>query len=84
MKINRFKTNILQPTFFTLIFWVNLCKVKLVTVVKGNLKAPFTIATTPRCRGRVLLSLLNSFHVALEVNVYFFTLFQWGLNSSLE
>ena len=29
--------------------------IKLTTVVKGNLKAPFSIATTPRCRGRVLL-----------------------------
>ena len=26
-------------------------KVKLVTVVKGNQKAPFSIAITPRCRG---------------------------------
>ena len=25
-------------------------KVKLATVVEGNLKAPFLIATTPRCR----------------------------------
>ena len=29
-----------------------LCnKVKLSTLVKGDLKAPFSIATTPRCRG---------------------------------
>ena len=26
--------------------------VKLMTLVKGDLKAPFSIATTPRCRGR--------------------------------
>ena len=26
-------------------------KVKLATIVKGDLKAPFSIATTPRCRG---------------------------------
>ena len=26
-------------------------KVKLVTIVEGNPKAPFSIATTPRCRG---------------------------------
>ena len=26
-------------------------KVKLVTIVKGDPKAPFLIATTPRCRG---------------------------------
>ena len=25
--------------------------VKLVTIVRGDLKAPFLIATTPRCRG---------------------------------
>ena len=26
-------------------------KVKLATIVEGDLKAPFSIATTPRCRG---------------------------------
>ena len=26
-------------------------KVKLATLVEGDLKAPFSIATTPRCRG---------------------------------
>ena len=26
-------------------------KVKLATIVEGNLKAPFSIATTPMCRG---------------------------------
>ena len=30
-------------------WWLN--KVKLATVVEGNLKAPFLIATTPKCRG---------------------------------
>ena len=29
----------------------NIAKVKLVTVVKGDPKAPFSIATIPRCRG---------------------------------
>ena len=29
-----------------------ISKVKLVTIVKGNQKAPFSIATTPRCRGK--------------------------------
>ena len=33
-----------------LIVWVSIY-VKLVTVVEGDLKAPFSIATTPRCRG---------------------------------
>ena len=28
-----------------------ICKVKLATRVEGNPKAPFSIATTPRCRG---------------------------------
>ena len=31
-----------------------ISKVKLVTVVEGDQKAPFSIATTPRCRGRRL------------------------------
>ena len=30
--------------------YIDKCKVKLVTLVEGNLKAPFSIATTPRCR----------------------------------
>ena len=29
----------------------NVSKVKLATIVEGNPKAPFSIATTPRCRG---------------------------------
>ena len=28
-----------------------IVKVKLTTLVKGDPKAPFSIATTPRCRG---------------------------------
>ena len=28
-----------------------MSKVKLVTVVESDLKAPFSVATTPRCRG---------------------------------
>ena len=31
--------------------YMALFKVKLVTLVEGDLKAPFSIATTPRCRG---------------------------------
>ena len=31
-------------------------KVKLATVVKGDPKAPFSIATTPRCKRALLLS----------------------------
>ena len=30
---------------------IALTKVKLVTFVEGDPKAPFSIATTPRCRG---------------------------------
>ena len=30
----------------------DLSKVKLATVVEGDQKAPFSIATKPRCRGR--------------------------------
>ena len=29
----------------------NYSKVKLATIVEGNPKAPFSIATTPMCRG---------------------------------
>ena len=31
--------------------YVNIVKVKLVTLVEGNQKVPFSIATTSRCRG---------------------------------
>ena len=34
---------------------VFIVKVKLATIVEGNPKAPFSIATTPRCRGALLL-----------------------------
>ena len=30
---------------------VYIYKVKLATIVEGDPKAPFSIATTPRCRG---------------------------------
>ena len=31
--------------------YIYISKVKLATIVEGNPKAPFSIATTPRCRG---------------------------------
>ena len=31
--------------------YIYIYKVKLVTLVEGDPKAPFSIATTPRCRG---------------------------------
>ena len=37
---------------------------KLVTLVKGDLKAPFSIATTLRCRGGVLLIRIPRFACA--------------------
>ena len=33
------------------LFHLSICKVKLATIVEGNPKAPFSIATTPMCRG---------------------------------
>ena len=33
------------------ILWVSQISKRLVTLVKGDPKAPFSIATTPRCRG---------------------------------
>ena len=47
-------TNLLgQVCIFLLILLVSILKVKvkLTTIVEGDLKAPFSIATTPRCRG---------------------------------
>ena len=37
--------------YFELELCWHLNKVKLATVVEGDPKAPFSIATTPRCRG---------------------------------
>ena len=34
-----------------MIHLIRISEVKLVTVAKGNPKAPFSIATTPRCKG---------------------------------
>ena len=36
---------------FTVLISIFLAFVKLATIVEGNPKAPFSIATTPRCRG---------------------------------
>ena len=36
---------------FQIIWNSKKVKVKLATIVEGNPKAPFSIATTPRCRG---------------------------------
>ena len=33
------------------LLYIYIYKVKLATVVEGDLKAPISIATTPRCRG---------------------------------
>ena len=32
-------------------YYLYISKVKLATIVEGDPKAPFSIATTPRCRG---------------------------------
>ena len=48
--------SIFNPTLALLILKeafliVIISKVKLATIVEGDPKAPFSIATTPRCRG---------------------------------
>ena len=37
-------------SFFSLGSYFKIIKVKLATIVEGDPKAPFSIATTPRCR----------------------------------
>ena len=53
-------------------------KVKLVTIVEGDLKAPFSIATTPRYRGG-----RNSFlwiaPLTLDVYLILLSVKQWGI-----
>ena len=39
--------------------YIYIYKVKLATIVEGIQKAPFSIATTPRCRGGRYLILLS-------------------------
>ena len=51
----------------------------MATVVKGDQKAPFSIATTPRCRGRVpLLSLYCSTLPLIH------TLYSWMLSKEVS
>ena len=49
------------------IFFTNVSVVKLATVVKGDPKAPFSIATTPRCWGRAQLLSLDMYLIMLSV-----------------
>ena len=37
--------------YIRICIYINVSKVKLATIVEGDPKAPFSIATTPRCRG---------------------------------
>ena len=50
---DHFRTNFSFSDFYreTDIFMILSKAVKLATVVEGDPKAPFSIATTPRCRG---------------------------------
>ena len=45
------KAKVSSKSSCTMIFPFGLIKVKLATIVEGNPKAPFSIATTPMCRG---------------------------------
>ena len=47
-----YKCNIAEQSAEGNVMLVIKVKVKLVTIVKGDSKAPFSIATTPRCRGK--------------------------------
>ena len=46
-----FISTCIKQKFQFLLFCVYMYKVKLTTIVEGNSKAPFSLATTPRCRG---------------------------------
>ena len=58
-------------------------KVKLTTIVEGDPKAPFSIATTPRCRRgcysfpRLLLFTLDPYFIMLRHQVPFFESLIW-------
>ena len=40
-----------KPMYMSLFQYIYK-KVKMVTIVEGDPKAPFSLATTPKCRGR--------------------------------
>ena len=44
-------TSNLNGYLIPILFYIYKVKVKLATIVEGDPKAPFSIATTPRCRG---------------------------------
>ena len=44
-------TLILQPEYLLICISDHLLKVKLAILVEGDPKAPFSIATTPKCKG---------------------------------
>ena len=50
--------------------YLMVSKVKLATLVEGDQKAPFSIATTLRCRGRVLLLSQNCSTLPLIRTLY--------------
>ena len=53
-------------------------KVKLATVVEGNQKAPFSIATTPRCRGG-RYSFPDLLHFILDTHLIMLSVKQGGI-----
>ena len=57
-------------------------KVKLATIVEGNLKAPFLIATTPRCRGERSL-FPELLHFTLDTYLIMLSVKQEGMNPGL-
>ena len=54
-------------------------KVKLATVVEGDQKAPFSIATTPRCREEVTL-----FHGLRHFNLNKYLIMLWVLSKEVS
>ena len=51
LHVNAHKTEYMRFNQRVDISALNSSKVKLATIVEGDPKAPFSIATTPRCRG---------------------------------
>ena len=50
--------------------YIHIVKVKLATVVKSDQKAPFSIATTPRCRGGCNFFSLDCSTLPLSLTLY--------------
>ena len=64
--------------------YIYIRKVKFVTVVEGDPKAPFSIATTPRCFGKSATPFLGLLHLTLDTHLVMLSVKQGGIKYHLS